>query len=860
MKRMLINARQPEEVRIALVDGQKLYDLDVENRVYEQKKSNIYKAKITRVEPSLEAAFVDFGSERHGFLPLKEISKEYFSRKSDLSRAQIKELVHEGQELLIQVDKEERGNKGAALTTFISLAGRYMVLMPNNPRAGGISRRIDGEDREELRTALDSIEIPRGMGVIIRTAGVGRSAKELEWDLNYLVQLWDAIKTAEDQELTPSLIYQENSAVLRAIRDNLRHDIGELLIEGEDAFTEASNFINLVMPQFSDRVKSYDEGTPLFSRYQIESQIETAYEHSVKLPSGGSIVIDPTEALVSIDINSARSTRGSDIEETALNTNLEAADEIARQLRIRDMGGLVVIDFIDMVEFKNQRLVENRMNEALEADRARVQVSKISRFGLMEMSRQRLRPSLDELTTVLCPRCNGHGRIRDTESLALAILRILEEESLKERSALVRVQVPLAIGAYLLNEKRQDVSDIEERTTTKVIIIPNSNLQTPHYVVERLRDDHLQEEGPQASHHLSDLANQTVAEDSPTEKSYSPKEEAAVKPQLEKAPNVSKKAEKPEGGLLKRIASALFSDSSKNEENKPKNRRRPPREQKREPSRTNRRKDNTRTNSDRNDSKTKIKEPLKHEKKPQKTRRNNQEEPAHPRENRGPSEEALAKSKRVPKRDRSSAGDKSIVENNDKIKTENAKRENSRTSQKPFNENKASNSTEISSDAAAPKSSRTTQHKEELETVVGIVETHDDQAKSQGRKTEQSDQAEANQRAANDPRNRRNAESVPREEKESESSESVIVQEENTLELVEEDNHSEIDTGVSGNNAPEHQAEEGEEGKNGEDISKGQPDNKNELVGSGSLDEDEQEEETNVTPERASNDPRLKQE
>ena len=861
MKRMLINARQPEEVRIALVDGQKLYDLDVENRIYEQKKSNIYKAKITRVEPSLEAAFVDFGSERHGFLPLKEISKEYFSRKSDLSRAQIKELVHEGQELLIQVDKEERGNKGAALTTFISLAGRYMVLMPNNPRAGGISRRIDGEDRDELRAALDSIEIPKGMGVIIRTAGVGRSAKELEWDLNYLVQLWDAIKTAEDQEPTPSLIYQENSAVLRAIRDNLRHDIGELLIEGEDAFTEASNFINLVMPQFSDRVKSYDEGTPLFSRYQIESQIETAYEHSVKLPSGGSIVIDPTEALVSIDINSARSTRGSDIEETALNTNLEAADEIARQLRIRDMGGLVVIDFIDMVEFKNQRLVENRMNEALEADRARVQVSKISRFGLMEMSRQRLRPSLDELTTVLCPRCNGHGRIRDTESLALAILRVLEEESLKERSALVRVQVPLAIGAYLLNEKRQDVSDIEERTTTKVIIIPNSNLQTPHYVVERLRDDHLQEEGPQASHHLSDLANQTVAEDSPTEKSYPPKEEAAVKPQFEKAPtSASKKAEKSEGGLLKRIASALFSDSSNNEESKPKNRRRPPREQKREPSRTNRRKDNTRTNSDRNDSKTKTKEPLKHEKKPQKTRRNNQEEQAHPRENRGPSEEALAKSKRAPKRDRSSAGDKSTAENNDKIKTESAKREHSPTSQKSFSENKASNPTETTSDGAAQESSKTAQHKEELETVVDIVESRDDQAKSQDQKTEQSDQAETVQRAANDPRNRRRTEPVPHKEKESELSESAIVQEENTPEPVEEDHHSEVDIAVSESNIPEQQTEEEEDGKKGEDIAEGQPDNTNELVGSDSLDKNEQEEETNVTPERASNDPRLKRE
>ena len=863
MKRMLINARQPEEVRIALVDGQRLYDLDVENRIYEQKKSNIYKAKITRVEPSLEAAFVDFGSERHGFLPLKEISKEYFSRKNDLSRAQIKELVHEGQELLIQVDKEERGNKGAALTTFISLAGRYMVLMPNNPRAGGISRRIDGEERDELRAALDSIEIPKGMGVIIRTAGVGRSAKELEWDLNYLVQLWDAIKQAEDQESTPSLIYQENSAVLRAIRDNLRHDIGELLIEGEDAFTEASNFINLVMPQFSDRVKSYDEGTPLFSRYQIESQIETAYDHSVKLPSGGSIVIDPTEALVSIDINSARSTRGSDIEETALNTNLEAADEIARQLRIRDMGGLVVIDFIDMVEFKNQRLVENRMNEALEADRARVQVSKISRFGLMEMSRQRLRPSLDELTTVLCPRCNGHGRIRDTESLALAILRVLEEESLKERSALVRVQVPLAIGAYLLNEKRQDVSDIEERTTTKVIIIPNSNLQTPHYVVERLRDDHLQEEGPQASHHLSDLANQTVAEETPTEKSYPPKEEAAVKPQFEKAPSASKEAKKSEGGLLKRIASALFSDGSNSEESKPKNRRKPNREQKRDLSRTNRRKDkdNTRTNSSRNDSKPKTKDHQKNERKPQKVRRSNREEQAPTRENREPSDDVLAKSKRAPKRDRSQVGEKSAVENNDRRSADYSGKEDLHADRRSANEIEDAKSDETPAGTAAQESLETTQHNNDLGSAVDVAQSSDNQASGEDQETNQPDPTETAQRAANDPRNKRTAEPVTEQRQESEPSESTTVQEQDTPQPVEEENQSDVDAAVSEDSSPEALLGDQDSREELEDLAESPPDNTNEVVDSGSIDNNEQDEErTSATSERASNDPRLNRE
>ncbi len=530
MKRMLINATHSEEVRIALVDGQKLYDLDIENRTREQKKASIYKARITRVEPSLEAAFVDFGSERHGFLPLKEIARGYFKKRMSEggSRTPIQDLVQEGQEVLVQVDKEERGNKGAALTTFISLAGRYMVLMPNNPRAGGISRRIEGDDRDELREALSHLDIPEGMGVIVRTAGVGRSAEELQWDMAYLLQLWQAIQTANEEEKTPSLIYQENSAVLRAIRDNLRRDIGEVLIEGDEAYAEASAFIAQVMPHYKDKVKPYNDGIPLFSRYQIESQIESAFEHTVRLPSGGSIVIDPTEALVSIDINSARATKGADIEETALNTNLEAADEVARQLRIRDIGGLIVIDFIDMVSQKNQRAVENQMRDALEADRARVQTGRISRFGLMEMSRQRLRPSLEEITTGLCPRCNGQGRIRDTKSLALAILRILEEESLKERSAVVRVQVPLAVGAYLLNEKRQGVAEIEQRTGCHVVIIPNTNLQTPHYIVERLRDDHVREEGIVPSSTLSELANQATDEELPDDSVVTQRPQAAV--------------------------------------------------------------------------------------------------------------------------------------------------------------------------------------------------------------------------------------------------------------------------------------------------------------------------------------------
>ncbi len=529
MKRMLINATQAEEVRVALVDGQKLYDLDLENAGREQKKASIYKARITRVEPSLEAAFVDFGADRHGFLPLKEISRDYFKQKpAEGGRLNIAELISEGQELVVQVEKEERGNKGAALTTFISLAGRYMVLMPNNPRAGGISRRIEGEDRDQLREAMSQLNIPQGMGVIIRTAGIGRSSEELQWDLDYLLQVWEAISQAEKDQKAPQLLYQENSVILRAIRDNLRKDIGEVLIDGKQAFEEAKTFIEQVMPGYRDKVKFYTDSIPLFSRYQIESQIETAFQHNVKLPSGGSIVIDPTEALVSIDINSARATKGADIEETALNTNLEAAEEIARQLRLRDVGGLIVIDFIDMTSVKNQRAVETKMREALEADRARVQLGRISRFGLMEMSRQRLRPSLEELTTEICPRCNGQGRIRDIRSLALAILRIMEEECLKERSSVVRAMVPLNIASFLLNEKRADVADIERRTGTHVVIVPNVNLETPHFEIQRLRDDHISEEGDVPSYELTETLQVPEEEVRPPTRQVTPARTAVV--------------------------------------------------------------------------------------------------------------------------------------------------------------------------------------------------------------------------------------------------------------------------------------------------------------------------------------------
>ncbi len=491
MKKILINATQPEELRVAMVDGQRLYDLDIENRTRIQKKSNIYKAKITRVEPSLEAAFVDFGADRHGFLPLKEIAREYFSRKpkDKDGRMKIRDMVKEGTEIIVQVDKEERGNKGAALTSFISMAGRYMVLMPNNPRAGGISRRIEGDDRAQLKDAMSGLEIPNGMGVIIRTAGVGRSTQELQWDLNYLVQLWESITEASGKCKAPELLFQESNVVIRAVRDYLRDDIEQVLIDAPEAFKQATDFVKQVMPQYENRIRMYEDSIPMFNRFQIESQIETAFQREVRLPSGGSIVIDPTEALISIDINSAKATRGSDIEDTATQTNLEAADEIARQLRLRDMGGLVVIDFIDMLSTKNQRAVENRVRDALEIDRARVQVGRISRFGLLEMSRQRLRPSLGETSAIVCPRCTGQGTIRDTKSLSLSILRLLEEAATKERSAEVRAIVPVDVAAYLLNEKRAALNEIEQVSKTRILVIPNPNMDTPHFELQRLRDD-----------------------------------------------------------------------------------------------------------------------------------------------------------------------------------------------------------------------------------------------------------------------------------------------------------------------------------------------------------------------------------
>lgn len=492
MKRMLINATQQEELRVALVDGQRLYDLDIESPGHEQKKANIYKGKITRVEPSLEAAFVDYGAERHGFLPLKEIAKTYFPKDYRFDgRPNIRDVVKEGQEVIVQIDKEERGQKGAALTTFISLAGSYLVLMPNNPRAGGISRRIEGDERTELKDALSTLEIPNGMGLIVRTAGVGKSAEELAWDLNVLVHHWQAIEQVSGNRPAPFLVHQESNVIFRAIRDYLRRDIGEILIDDTQMFEQAREHIQVVRPDFVSRVKLYKGDVPLFSHYQIESQIESAFQREVRLPSGGSIVIDPTEALTSIDINSAKATKGGDIEETALQTNLEAADEIARQLRLRDVGGLIVIDFIDMTPPKHQREVENRLRDALKHDRARVQTARISRFGLLEMSRQRLRPSLGESANHVCPRCDGQGTIRSDESLSLSILRLIEEEALKDNTAQVNAQVPVSVATYLLNEKREALRSIEKRNEVNVLVIPNQNLDTPHFDVQRLRKDEI---------------------------------------------------------------------------------------------------------------------------------------------------------------------------------------------------------------------------------------------------------------------------------------------------------------------------------------------------------------------------------
>lgn len=562
MKRMLINATQQEELRVALVDGQRLYDLDIESPGHEQKKANIYKGTITRVEPSLEAAFVDYGAERHGFLPLKEIARTYFPKGYKFEgRPNIREVIKEGQEVIVQVDKEERGQKGAALTTFISLAGSYLVLMPNNPRAGGISRRIEGDERTELKAALSQLELPDGMGLIVRTAGVGKSAEELAWDLSVLLTHWAAISEASDSRPAPFLIHQESNVIVRAIRDYLRRDVGEILIDKTAIFEQALQHIQLVRPDFANRVKQYKGDVPLFSHYQIESQIESAFQREVRLPSGGSIVIDPTEAMISIDINSARATKGGDIEETALNTNLEAADEIARQLRLRDAGGLVVIDFIDMTPVRHQREVENRLKDAVRADRARIQLGRISRFGLLEMSRQRLRPSLGESAHNVCPRCSGHGTIRGTESLALSVLRIMEEESMKDNTGQIEAQLPVPVATYLLNEKRRSIHSIEKRHGVDLLIIPNPNMDTPHYHVERRRPDDTISD---ASYNVNLMEVEPTEADKPVV-ATAPKEQPALQGLIapEKAAPV---VEKKEPSLFEKLGKWLASLFEKAEE------------------------------------------------------------------------------------------------------------------------------------------------------------------------------------------------------------------------------------------------------------------------------------------------------
>jgi ribonuclease E len=566
MKRMLINATQPEELRVAIVDGQKLYNLDIEAPGREMKKANIYKGRITRVEPSLEAAFVEYGSERHGFLPMKEISRSYFNTEAfDSGKRNINELLKEGQEVIVQVEKEERGNKGAALTTFLSLAGRYLVLMPNNPRAGGVSRRIEGDDRSDLREAMSSLEIPEGMGLIVRTAGVGKNAEELQWDLDYLLQLWNAIEQSAAERKGAYLIYQESNVIIRSIRDHLRADIGEIVVDQPETHAQAHQFIEQVMPKYLRKLRLYEDEVPLFSRYQIESQIEAAFRRELRLPSGGSIVIDHTEALTSIDINSARATKGADIEETALNTNLEAADEIARQLRLRDLGGLFVIDFIDMTPSRNQREVENRLKDAMKEDRARVQIGRISRFGLLEMSRQRLRPSLGESAHQVCPRCDGHGYIRSVDSLALSILRIIEEEALKENTGRVTAQLPVDVATYLLNEKRQNIADVESRHDVSIVLIPNRQLDTPKYELERVRRQDMQSDDT-PSHSLekdfapNDLPPAERAQprvEQPAVKQISPTSPAPQRPEQSPAPVTPVPSS--ENGFIKRLFSSIFS-------------------------------------------------------------------------------------------------------------------------------------------------------------------------------------------------------------------------------------------------------------------------------------------------------------
>ena len=591
MKRILINATNDEELRVAMVDGQRLFDLDIAIPSREQKKGNIYKGKITRVEPSLEAVFVEYGSERQGFLPLKEISKEYFkqSKKDGESshRINVQDVLSVGQELVIQVEKEERGNKGAALTTFISLAGRYLVLMPNSPRAGGISRRIEGEERAELQEALRSLEVPEGMGMIVRTAGVGKQTEELRWDLEYLVQLWTAIDAANKERKAPFLVYQESNIIIRALRDYLRKDIGEILVDSPEVYQTGYDFMRMVMPHELSKFKLYQDKVPLFTRYQVENQIETAFRHEVGLPSGGALVIDPTEALISIDINSARANKGGDIEETAFNTNLEAAEEIARQLRIRDLGGLVVIDFIDMGPTRHQREVENRLRDHLKVDRARVQVGRISRFGLLEMSRQRIRPSLGDAHEEVCPRCGGLGHVRGVQSLGLAVLRLVEDEATKDRISQLIVQLPIPVATFMLNEKRVQLEAIERRQNVKLLLIPNPHIDTPHFDIERIKEG---SEVTQVSHHLMVSPEPEIPDamkDKPTVEQaavtgVSPASPAPV------AAAQEKKEEEKKPSLLKRLLNVLTGKPVEEVEEKDKVEEKPQRDQNRRPRNNNR--------------------------------------------------------------------------------------------------------------------------------------------------------------------------------------------------------------------------------------------------------------------------------
>ncbi len=573
MKRMLINATQPEEVRVALVDGQRLYDLDIEPTAREQKKSNIYKARVVRIEPSLEAAFVDYGADRHGFLPYKEIARSLFKpaqgeAAQSGAKPGIKDAIDEGQEFIIQIEKEERGNKGAALTTFVSLAGRYLVLMPNNPRAGGVSRQIEGSDRSEAQDAMRDLKVPDGIGLILRTAGVGKSADELQWDLDYLLQLWGAITGAAGKRKAPFLIYQESEIIIRAIRDYLRKDINEIWIDDPEVHKRSHDFMSQVMPHNLDKLKLYKESDPLFTRYQIENQIESAFSREVRLPSGGALIIDHTEALISIDINSARATKGSDIEETALNTNLEAAEEVTRQLRLRDIGGLIVIDFIDMLNNRNQRQVENAMREHLRMDRARVQVGRISRFGLLEMSRQRLRPSLGESSHIPCPRCDGQGTIRDVESLSLSVLRILEEEAMKDMTARVIARMPVDAASFLLNEKRQPLNEIQYRLDVEIIVIPDPAMVTPQYAVQRVRlSEAAQSEHQKASYQIkSEEKDETGAETGNGRRKPAP-ERPAVQQIVPQAPAPAARPDKPKG-LIARLFGSLFGVPDKAPEKK----------------------------------------------------------------------------------------------------------------------------------------------------------------------------------------------------------------------------------------------------------------------------------------------------